>query len=415
MITNILRIFLTRSIKPFVLRSGQEGVPGLDEKNLGLYIHIPFCKKICSFCPYYKVLYNKDLMEKYIAGLLKEIKLVAALNENRAKITSVYFGGGSPALAINFLPEIMGRIRESFNISGNIGIELHPRDIDKDLIKNLKSIGFDMVSIGVQSFQEKCLHTLGRDNIDNIKKMRIAAEGGFEVMDIDLIFGIPGQIAEDIVRDFEIAANNGATQISAYPFIEFSYSDLKSGPAGRNIQKKMLEDLIDISQRKDFKRTSVWTFSKKGHGIYSSVTRDTYIGFGPGAASLTKNIFKINTFSVEEYIKCLSGGKLSTALTLKFNKRRRSLYWLFWSAYSLHLNRHSFRDLFNEELDSFFGFEIFIGKKLKLIREEEGGYEVTFRGAQLYHLIEQVYTHQYIDKTWKIALDDPWPEKIILY
>ncbi|MCD4669649.1 MAG: radical SAM protein [Actinomycetia bacterium] len=415
MITSILRIFLTRSIEPFVLGSDQEDVLTLDEKNLGLYIHIPFCKKICSFCPYYKVLYDRDLMEKYIAGLFKEIKLVGALNENKAKITSVYFGGGSPALAIDFLSEIMGRIRESFSIGGNIGIELHPRDIDKNLIKCLKSIGFDMISIGVQSFQEKCLHALGRDSIDNIEKVRIAAEGGFKIIDIDLIFGIPGQTAEDIVSDFEIAANNGATQISTYPFIEFSYSDLKTGPAGRNIQKKMLEDLIDISQRKGFKHTSVWTFSKKGHGTYSSVTRDNYIGFGPGAASLTKNIFKINTFSVEEYTKCLSGGKLPTALTLKFNKRRRALYWLFWSAYSLHLNRASFRDLFNEKFDSFFGLEIFIGKKLKLIREEEGGYEITAKGAQLYHLMEQVYTHQYIDKTWKIALSDPWPEKIILY
>ncbi len=415
MITNILRIFLTRSIRPFVFRSGEEDIHGLDEKNLGLYTHIPFCRKICSFCPYYKVLYDKDLMEKYIAGLLKEIELIAAFNENRARIKSVYFGGGSPALAINFLPEIMDRIRGSFDISGNIGIELHPGDINKVLIKCLKSIGFDMVSIGVQSFQEKCLRALGRDNIDNIKKMKIAAEGGFKVMDIDLIFGIPGQTAEDLIRDFEIAANNGATQISTYPFIEFSYSDLKSGPAGQNIKKKMLEDLIDISQRKDFERASVWTFSKKGHGIYSSVTRDNYIGLGPGAASLTKSIFKINTFSVEEYNKCLSGGKLPTALTLKFNKRRRALYWLFWSSYNLHLDRNRFRDLFNEKLDTFFGFEIFIGKKLKLIREEKGGYEVTARGAQLYHLIEQVYTHQYIDETWKIALNDPWPKKIILY
>lgn len=415
MITNIFRIFLTRSFKPFVLQSGQEDIISIDEKNLGLYIHIPFCKKICSFCPYYKVLYDKDLMEKYVASLLKEIKLVAALNENRAKITSIYFGGGSPALAIDYLPEIMASIDKTFNISENIGIELHPRDINKDLIKDLRSIGFDMISIGVQSFQEKCLHALGRDNIDSIKKMQIAVEGGFKVIDIDLIFGIPGQTSKDITRDFEIAEKNGATQISTYPFIEFSYSDLKSGPAGQKVKKKMLEDLIDISQIKDFKRTSVWTFSKKGYGAYSSITRDNYIGFGPGAASLTKNIFKINTFSVKEYIKSLSGGKLPTALTIKFDKRRRALYWLFWSAYNLHLNRTSFRDLFNEKLDSFFGFEIFLGKKLKLIKEEKEGYEVTFKGAQLYHLVEQVYTHQYIDKTWKIASGDPWPKKIILY
>jgi len=371
--------------------------------------------KICSFCPYYKVKYSKDLMEKYVRSLLLEIELIAVPNKKKIKITSIYFGGGSPALAIDHLPEIMAGIKKSFNISENIGIELHPRDININLIKCLRSTGFDMVSIGVQSFQEKCLETLGRENIDSRDKLRIVAEGGFKVMDVDIIFGIPGQTQEDLIRDFEIAQGCGATQVSTYPFIEFSYSDLKSKPYTRNIQKKMLESLINISQKKSFKRASVWTFSKKGSEAYSSVTRDNYIGFGPGAASLTKDIFKINTFSVEEYIKYLSRGILPTALTLGFDKRRRALYWLFWSAYNLFLSKQSFKELFDKELDSFFSLEIFLGKKLNLIRNGEEGYEVTSKGARLYHMIEQVYTHQYIDKTWKTSLEDPWPEKIVLY
>ncbi|MFC2159297.1 radical SAM protein [Actinomycetota bacterium] len=415
MITSILRVLLTRSLRPFVFEAGREDIPELNLKNLGLYIHIPFCKKICSFCPYYKIQYSKDLMEKYIKSLFKEIKLLAEINKEKIKITSIYFGGGSPILAIDFLPEIINRIEKYFSISGNIGIEINPREINEGTIKRLESIGFDMISIGIQSFQKKCLHLLGRDDIDNTKKLRIVAKGKFKVIDVDLIFGIKGQTIEDLSRDFEIAESNGATQISTYPFIEFSYSHFKIKPSGYNIQKKMLDSLINISTKRGFERSSVWTFSKKNHKTYSSITRDNYIGFGPSSASLTRDIFKVNTFSVEAYIKSLSESILPTALTLKFDKRRRALYWLFWSAYKQHLSKLSFKKMFDEELNAFFNFEIFIGKKLKLIRDEEGGYKVTSKGAQFYHFIEQAYTHQYIDKTWRTAQKNPWPNKVILY
>jgi oxygen-independent coproporphyrinogen-3 oxidase len=354
-------------------------------------------------------------MEKYVNSLHKEIDLVAKNCEDRVSISSIYFGGGSPALAARFLPDIMTNIQRSFDIKGNMGIELHPRDINVKLVRSLRTAGFDMVSIGVQSFQEKCLLALGRDIIDSRKKIRMAAGAGFRVIDVDLIFGIPGQVPEDLIGDFETAVKCGATQISTYPFIEFSYSGISERPVGKDMQKKMMDNLIDKSRERGFKRASVWTFIKKDSGQYSSVTRDNYIGLGPSAASLTKESFKINTFSVTEYIRYLSNEKLPTALTLRFDVRRRALYWLFWSAYNLQLNRRSFRELFDHELDRFFKLEIFLGKKLGFFKENEDGYSVTEKGARLYHLVEQVYTHKYIDKTWRTSIEDPWPEKLVLY
>ncbi len=415
MLTSILRIFLTRSFSPFIFRSGSKDVPDLDVKNLGLYIHVPFCRNLCYFCPYYKVRYDRALMEEYIKSLLKEIELLAGKTKNRKNITSLYFGGGSPALAAGHLPEIMSKIKDSFDIRGNSGIELHPREIDLPLISIIRETGFDMVSIGVQSFQEKCIMALGRDNIDSRKKVRMAAGAGFRVVDVDLMFGIPEQTPEDLAADFETAAECGATQISAYPFIEFSYSRLRGRPAGLNMQKEMLRCLLDVCSKWGFERSSVWTFLKKDSRPYSSVTRDNYIGLGPSAATLTRNIFKINTFSITEYNKSLSDSASPTALTLRFNDRIRTLYWLFWSVYNQQLDRKSFRELFGFELDSFFRLEIFLGEKMGFLTENERGYGITGKGADLYHIMEQVYTHQYIDKTWKISLKDPWPRKLVLY
>lgn len=415
MLTSILRVFLTRSFRPFIFKGGYKSLSGLDIKNLGLYIHVPFCRKLCSFCPYYKVEYDRELIEKYIENLLTEIRLIKKNCNGKRNLASIYFGGGSPALAAEFLPDIISEIKKEFDIEGNIGIELHPGDINFKLVRSLKGTGFDMVSIGVQSFKGKCLLALGRDCIDSRKKIRIAASAGFEVIDVDLLFGIPDQTPEDLAGDFKTAVKCGATQISTYPFIEFSYSGIQEKPLGRGIQEKMLELLIDIGNNTGFKRASVWTFTKNSTQKYSSVTRDNYIGLGPGAATLTRDMFKINTFSVDEYNKCLLDNKLPTALTLRFDNRRRALYWLFWSAYNLQINRKSFRELFGLEFESFFRFEILLGKMLGLIKENRKGYKITERGARLYHIIEQVYTHQYIDKTWRTSMEDPWPEKLVLH
>lgn len=415
MITTILRIFLTRSFKPFVFKGGIEEIPDLDVNNLGMYIHIPFCKELCSFCPYYKVKYDRKLVRDFTGSLLKEIELVAGSEKDRIRLSSIYFGGGSPALAAEYLPGILSKIRSLFNISGSIGIELHPQDINKKLLYDLRNTGFDMVSIGVQSFNKRNLLTLGREIINTEEKVRMAARAGFIVVDTDLIFGIPGQTPDDIAEDFKVAANCGATQISTYPFIEFSYSSIKHKPADRKMQKKMLGRLTEISGKAGFKRGSVWTFLKKGSRPYSSITRDNYIGLGPSAATLTRELFKINTFSVSQYNMYLSEGRLPTALTLRFDDRRRALYWLFWSSYNLQLDQESFRELMGYDLESIFGFELLLGQRLGLFRKNKKGYRVTEKGTGLYHMVEQVYTHQYIDKTWRISREDPWPRKLVLY
>lgn len=319
---------MTRSARPFIFESNPKYNYNLDlnAKNLGLYFHIPFCKKICPFCPYYKIEYGRSLLKNFHNALLKEIKLVSGLSGKRKDIESIYFGGGTPALMVDYLTEIIDLVKNLFNIKGNMGIELHPRDINETLLEKLKKYGFNMISIGIQSFQDKCISFLEREKIDSIGKLRLVKKFKFTLVDVDLIFGMPGQTGEDLVNDFKIAAENGAIQISTYPFIEFSYAKLKNKPLNRRLKKQMLENLLDISKKVGYRRSSIWTFSKSNILQYSSVTRDNFVGFGPSAATLLQDIFKINTFSVKEYINCLNNNKLPTALSLKFSSRTRALY-----------------------------------------------------------------------------------------
>lgn len=414
MFTNLLRVLETRSMKPLKFTSSNVEYIDTDVHEVGLYIHIPFCKVLCAFCPYNKVKYNKELSLRYKEALIKEIYLIGDQYKNK-KVTSVYFGGGTPALMIDELGDIVHALNKIFKLKCNMGIELHPRDITKELLYRLKEIDFTMVSLGIQSFQAKNLKTLGREILSGEEVLSLTSKVGFKVIDVDFIFGIEGQTKEDLRKDFETAFRNGATQVSTYPFIDFSYANNKSRPLGKRDKKELLKCLEDISKELDLTRTSVWTFGKKGIPKYSSITRDTYVGFGSSAASLTKSYFKVNTFSVEEYIRAVNDGRNPKALTMDFSPRVRALYWMFWNAYTLTLDRKIFKDLFEKEIEEFFSVELFLCRALGIIKKCEKGYELTRRGTYLYHLIEQHYTHEYIDKTWRVCGQTPWPEEIDLY
>ncbi|GAA0714280.1 radical SAM family heme chaperone HemW [Paraclostridium ghonii] len=419
MLTNILRPILNRNFKPFEFvkctdNNDLDYVNLNNKDNLGLYIHIPFCKSICSFCPYNKVLYDEKKAFEYKKALLKEIKL-ANIRYKKQDITSLYFGGGTPALLIEFLEEIIVTVKENFNLKGSLAIELHPSNINLRLLNKLKSLGFNMISVGIQSFNKNCLKSLGRKENNEVEKIKLIKEVGFQTIDIDLIFGIPNQSIEDLKEDVALAFKIGATQISTYPFIDFSYANNKRKPLSANEKKKMLFELVNMAEKIGLERTSVWTFAKPDTEKYSSITRENFIGLGPGAASLFDDKFRLNTFSVEEYINVINKNEFACALVLNFTKFSRKSYWLFWNVYNMNLDKELYKKMFDSELSKDYRFELSLAKKMNLLKEDESGYKVTTKGSYYFHVVEQIYTSQYIDKTWSIAQNNPWPNKIKLY
>ncbi len=414
-LTSIFRVILSRSFKPFIFQ-GKPNEPMADYNvpQLGAYVHIPFCEKICSFCPYNKVLYEKELADVYVNALLKEIDLVGQKQTQKKEITSIYFGGGTPALVVEKLEVIINKIKLYFSIQDGVAIELHPDNINEKLLEQLKKAGVDMISVGVQSFDEGCLKKLGRAPDHVSDKIKMVKSYNFRVIDVDLIFGIPSQTKKTLMADFNHAFECGATQISTYPFIDFSYANNAHKPINGIKKKKMLDCLVKNAEEMGVQRTSVWTFAKKGTKQYSSVTRENFLGFGAGATTLLKDQFKINTFVVEAYIKATQDNKMPTALVLDFTPKQRQLYWLFWSAYNMFLHEASFEKLFEKKLNKEFGIEIALSKLLGLLKKIDGGYVLTHRGAYLFHFIEQTYTTAYIDKMWRIARNQSYPNKVVL-
>ena len=414
-ITTLTRMWLTKSFKPFTFKNEYDENLPIDEcENLGLYIHIPFCKNICNFCPYCKVLYNEELCNDYVDALIQEIHLVCSSYKDKKNVTSLYFGGGTPVLAGNRLKEIISIINDYFTITEGIGIELHPENVNNETLNMLKEAGITKISIGIQSFNKKYQSILGRNEV-NIEDIKSALNKvSFDTVSMDFIFALPGQKFEDLKEDVEKAVYAGANHIAIYPFIDFTFTNSNVKSLNKDEKRKLLDDITEYFNENKYIRSSIWTFSNNKNASYSSMTRDNFLGFGCSATTLLKKQFKINTFDIKSYCKRIEEKKLPTSLTIRFTKRQRMIYWLFWTAYSTKVNADDFKKFFGVSLEKIYGFELWLAKIFGLITRKNNIYEMTLKGAFYYHYYENFYTLSYIDKMWSIMRENPFPKDIKL-
>lgn len=414
MLTSAARIWLTRTRKPFVFTD--RNADSLDygsAPGLGLYVHVPFCRSLCNFCPYCKEVYRPDSAAAYVDALLQEIGLVCQ-NKPRRTVGSLYFGGGTPALLAEKLGSITEELGRHFTITEGVGAELHPADVNIRTLSMLKEAGVTRISIGIQSFLPEFARALDRPAPQPEKLAAALKEVPFETVSMDFIFALPGQTQGHVQQDIELAFAHGANHVAIYPFIDFSFTGSPVHAMEKEAKRHLLDAITDYCSAHGYVRDSIWTFAEPGGHRYSSMTRDTFLGFGCSATSLLGDSFKINTFSVQAYLGRIKNGSLPTALTLRFTRRQRMTYYLFWRAYSTFIDTADFKAFFGVELETEFGFELWLARKLGYIGKETGGYRLTPRGAFYFHYYENFYTLAYIDKMWGILRHEAFPREIRL-
>lgn len=415
LITSLTRAWLTRTWKPFIFKKEYDRtLPYAECENLGLYVHIPFCKSICNFCPYCKVRYSEELCGRYIDSLIREIHLVGSQNAGRKKATSLYFGGGTPALVAGRIREIIDAINEHFIITEGIGLELHPDNVAVEVLRVLRDAGVTKISIGIQSFGSKYQGILGRKGIDAVAMRHALAEVPFETVSMDFIFALPGQTFDDLKSDIDSAFSLGANHVAIYPFIDFTFTESPVATMPRKEKRELLDAITRYCLGRGYSRSSIWTFSSRPDAEYSSMTRDTFLGFGCSATSLLKGQFKVNTFDAGAYCDRISAGEPATSLTLRFTGRQRMVYWLFWTAYTTKVRADDFERFFGVPLKRMYGFELWLAKRLGFLKEQGGIYEMTLKGVFYYHYFENFYTLSYIDKMWGIMRKEAFPGQIEL-
>lgn len=417
---------ITRAIRHYLVGSKQEFIfkPVNDIKlpsieKIDLYIHIPFCKNKCPYCPYNKIMYDKNLIEPYLKAILAEIE--QHYNRlGRIKITSIYIGGGTPTNLIDELGVILGRIRDRFIITGDVCIETNPSEINEEIVNKLIKYGINLVSLGVQSFNNKYLQLIGRNYKASIlyPVIELLLSSNFKSINIDLMFALPGQTVREVVLDLKKAINSGVGQITLYPLFTFPYStvgkylNLKSVKMPNIITRKsMYYTIHNFCTDNGFKRVSVWGFIRDNVPRYSSVTRDNYIGFGAGAGSHISKAFYLNTFSVKEYIKSCLNNKLPVALKMDFTDSMNRYYWLYWRLYDTYIPKKQLFELFSKK-DKNIQLLLWLIRTFKLGKEDTEKVCLSERGAFWLHLVQNYFVLNYINKIWSIAMKEPWPNEI---
>lgn len=391
-------------------------------KNPGLYLHVPFCEKLCPFCPYNREKYDTDKYAEYEKSVHKEINLYAK-NVPSQKYVSLYIGGGTPTINVPGLVRIIQHMKASFALDDcDICVEFHPSHMEEDCLRALKQTGVTLISIGVESTNDDLLKRLGRnhDGKTALESVRRAVSMGFRSVNVDLMFVLPGQTLEQLDEDLTRMLGAGIDQISTYPIFGFPYSEMGMEQGIRGIRRpdealiRTMFDLIAIRSRESgFERCAVWSFLKPSRKKFSSITRHHYLGFGPSAASMIGDHFYVNTFSVNEYVEALSHGR-PVALVMEVPKRIEMAYWLYWRVYEMRIPNEEFSVLFEQELEEVFGRLMLIPRALSMAEKNGHGYVITEAGAYWIHRIQNEYSLNYINRLWGRCRATPWPNEVIL-
>lgn len=420
LLPQILRLLLCGKRHPFVFER-QPVVWPSRPSSVNLYIHLPFCRQICPFCPYVKEAYNPLTSTAYKQAVIKELDSYRRLWGD-VSVKSVYFGGGTPSLTPEIVQETLSWINGNFHPGTEIGVEVHPLDTSHSVLETLKSSGVTMVSLGVQTFNDRLLQTLGRDYDGRLAKeaCQRLLEVGFATIDIDLIFAIPTQTKEEVEADIKYACELGVDQISTYPLILFSYMPFKRhldrakvAIPGWWTERKMLKVVVGAASDAGYQRTSIWSFNKPQAIRYTTVTKDSFAGVGVGASTRIGDYFSVNTFSVPEYIRTAEKG-LQSALATKLDTRDKIAYWLFWRCYDLAIDTENFKLVFGRGLPFHIQALLSLLNLLGVTNHKGNTFYLTERGAYLFHLIEKEYTHAYLERLWQTCFREAWPRRVII-
>jgi len=418
-LTKILRrIFIGRKQKFVFHKVNLEKLTLPKLNKIGIYIHIPFCKSLCPYCPYNRIKYEKKLIQPYLKAILNEINIYYKLF-GHIKISSIYIGGGTPTNMIDELEIILDEIKSKFDITGEICIETNISDINEENIFKLKKFGITLISIGVQSFLDKNLVLLGRNyKADKIiNALNIVIKAGFKSINIDLMFALPNKKEEDLLFDLNQILKLDINQVTTYPLFTFPYSNIGKFKKIKNLKMPHLKTrrsqyklIHDFFLNNGFERISVWGFRKGKVPRYSSVTRNYYIGLGTGSASSFKNIFYFNTFSVNEYIKSLQKNILPISIKMNITKELSDFYWFYWKLYDTYFTKDELEKIFDDNSKVWKLIKLF--EKLKFIKNSNQNYILTEKGSFWIHLAQNYFILNYINKVWTKSMKTAWPERI---
>ncbi|OJU80409.1 MAG: hypothetical protein BGO10_05805 [Chlamydia sp. 32-24] len=309
---------------------------------ISLYIHIPFCSKKCHYCHFYVIEHSQSFVDSYIEAITKEIALYKDVLKTHP-IASIYFGGGTPSrLQVQEIEKIIHSILAYVTLcdSCELTIEVNPEDVNLPFVKAIKGIGFNRVSMGVQSFHESHLIQLGRTH--NANKAESAVNdlynGGFDNISIDLMYDLPYQIKEDWEKTVLRAVELPITHLSLYnltiePQTLFFKNKkiLEPHLPDENLSLYFYKHAIDVFSKNGLEQYEISAFAKnKKYSIHNLGywTGRPFLGLGPSAFSYWEGKRFKNVSHLKKYHDLLKESILPIDFTekLEYEAKWRELF-----------------------------------------------------------------------------------------
>ena len=368
--------------------------------DMGLYVHIPFCKQKCMYCDFPAYQNLQDYYETYVYALVQEIDLwVSEHPESKSRpIDTIYFGGGTPTeLSIQQLQMIVDKIKSTFTITDDchMTIESNPGEVDLQYHTKLVKLGFNRISFGVQTFDDKALTMLHRSHNGEKAKQAVydAKEAGFADINIDLIYGLPRQTLEDIQHNLDIVKDLPINHISTYGLqvevgtylyhlVEKNLISIPSETIDESMYDMMMAGLKDLG----FERYEISNFSKDNsysrHNLKYWHYVD-YLGFGAGAHSFYDGVRRSNNRNVMPYIQAVDRYTMPTIDTEIITVERAQEDFCFLALRTKWgLNEHTFKKRFGISVVNLFGTTLNDLVSKDLLEYENDSYHLTSEGAK---------------------------------
>jgi oxygen-independent coproporphyrinogen-3 oxidase len=303
-------------------------------REIGIYVHIPFCKQKCYYCDFKSYANKEELIEKYIKWLKYEIKEVGEGNkldyendlDELVTVKTIYIGGGTPSyLDSKYIKEIIEEIRENFKLADKveITIEVNPGTVNKTKLLDYINSGINRISIGLQSTDNELLKRIGRIHKyeDFLQTYNMARKVGFKNINVDLMLALPGQTIAKLEKGLKQVIDLQPEHISLYSLIiedgtkiEKMLKNNEITLPDENIERKMYWETKKVLEEAGYIHYEISNFAKEGYKSehnWNCWSQKEYMGFGVAAHSYTNDVRFSNIDSIEEYIENYEQGNVT--------------------------------------------------------------------------------------------------------
>lgn len=365
------------------------------KKDLGLYLHIPFCIQKCGYCDFLSAPAGREEREAYVQALEKEIRSYGDF-AGGYRVSTVFVGGGTPScLEASQTERIFEAVKDTFEIERmpEISMEMNPGTVTKEKLQTYKNCGINRLSIGLQSVRDSNLRLLGRIHTyeEFLESFRLAREAGFQNINVDLISSLPGQTEEFWREELKTIAELSPEHISVYQLIleegTTFYEKYAAHPEllpDEETSRAIYQATEEVLGQYGFHQYEISNYAKEGRECRHNLKyweRDDYLGLGLGAASMVRNIRMNNTGDMKTYLeKCGEPKTMRTDVQFLEEPRQIEEFMFLGLRKTRGISKKEFRRVFGRDIElvyekalkKLFSSGMLLEKKDRLYLSKEG-------------------------------------------